>query len=123
MLFDEMRVDVMDDKGKIKPKAWFGLQLPLYRAFLADEGKPGAKIGYVNLPESAEETKFSTWDDYTDELHESAMNCAKKVAEKICAGDFHQTGRAKYQGDFDGLLLGDSEATILPPPNPWELSE
>jgi ATP-dependent helicase/nuclease subunit B len=123
MLFDEMRVDVMNDKGKPETKAWFGLQLPLYCAFLAAEGKTGAKIGYVSLPESAEETEFSIWKNYTAELHTSAMNCAKKVAEQICAGVFHQTGRAKYQGNFDGLLLGDSDATILPPPNPWELSE
>jgi hypothetical protein len=121
MLFDEMRVDVMDDKGKIKPKAWFGLQLPLYRAFLADEGKPNAQIGYVNLPESAEGTEFSTWENYTAELHTSAMKCAQKVAEQIRDGVFHQIGRAKYKNDFNGLLLDDPAAAIVPPTNPWEL--
>lgn len=71
-----------------KPRAWLDLQLPLYRHALAPTWGHAIACGYFNLPKAVGQTALALWDDYTPELHESAMRCAEGVCHAIRAGEF-----------------------------------
>lgn len=72
----------------IRPRAWADLQLPLYRRALTAEFGPDITCGYFNLPKAAGSTAISLWEDYTIELHESAMRCAEGACAAIVRGEF-----------------------------------
>jgi len=71
-----------------KRKAWADLQLPLYREALAPEFGPDISLGYITLPKAVGETALALWDDYTLELHASAMACAAGICAAIERGEF-----------------------------------
>ena len=112
VLFDEMRIDVIKE-GKPVHKTWLDLQLPLYVELLAREGKSEVAAAYVNIPADPGKTGFHVWDDYNGEIHASAMKCAAKTIGEIRAGNFAIPGRMNYADEFEGLLLGDPEKTIV----------
>ena len=71
-----------------KARVWSDLQLPLYRHALAPEWGDAIACGYANLPKAVGQTAFALWEDYTLELHASAMRCAEGVCTAIRAGEF-----------------------------------
>jgi ATP-dependent helicase/nuclease subunit B len=71
-----------------KARAWSDLQLPLYLRALDAEFPGGLACGYFNLPKASGETALALWDDYTPELHASAMRCAEGACAAIRAGEF-----------------------------------
>lgn len=105
-------------KGKpaTRDRRWIDLQLPLYVEMLRVEGHPRIIPGYVCLGAAQGDTGFKPWADYTDTLHTSAMACATAVIRKIRAGCFAPAGDGRGIDDFEGLLLGDPEATMARPP-------
>lgn len=68
-----------------KAYGWSNLQLPLYAAFVMDWLKldqlPG--IGYGNLPASLGGVDFVMWENYSTELHQSAMSWTTGVITAI----------------------------------------
>ncbi len=76
----------VDFAGKFR--AWADLQLPLYRRALAAEFPGNVACGYFNLPKAAGDTLLTLWDEYTLELHESAMRCAEGACAAIARGEF-----------------------------------
>ena len=68
-----------------KERRWTDLQLPLYRALLADRMSVPDEVtlGYFNLPRAIADTGLSLWDDYTPALHASAMACAGGVVRAV----------------------------------------
>lgn len=77
--------------GGGKPLQWLDLQLPLYLTALP-RIIPGAKeraaCGYFNLPKAVASTSVALWDDYSIELHESALRCAEGVVAAVRGGVF-----------------------------------
>lgn len=71
-----------------RPRVWADLQLPLYRRALAVEFPGPVTCGYFNLPKAAGDAALAWWDDYTIELHESAMRCAEGACAAIARGEF-----------------------------------
>src|SRR5690606_33684439 len=69
-------------------RAWVDLQLPLYRRAVAAEFPGPVTCGYFNLPKASGETMLALWDDYTPDLHESAMRCAEGACAAIRRGEF-----------------------------------
>lgn len=107
--------------GSRSDKRWADLQLPLYREFVQEEYGPSVQLGYICLPSALGETGFRIWANYTDDLHASAMTCAKEIVAKIKAGVFWPPGKLKANAndDFAGVLLGDPVKTFVPPASPW----
>ncbi|MGH7944943.1 MAG: PD-(D/E)XK nuclease family protein, partial [Opitutaceae bacterium] len=71
-----------------RPHAWRDLQLPLYARALAGEFSGRVTCGYFNLPKASGETALALWEDYTIELHASAMRCAEGACAAIRRGEF-----------------------------------
>lgn len=102
-----------------RDRRWIDLQLPLYREMLqASEAAP-AVPGYVCLGAAPGETGFKLWDDYSPDLHDRAMACARAVVERIRDGVFWPPSALRGADDFKELLLADAEACMEPPPA-WE---
>ena len=71
-----------------KRRAWGDLQLPIYLRAVADEFPGSVASGYFNLPKASGETALALWEDYSVELHESAMGCAEGICAAIRRGEF-----------------------------------
>ncbi len=80
---DWARITV-DDRERV----WVDLQLPLYRDALAAEFGPDIACAYFNLPKAASETGLQSWENFSLELQESAMRCARGICASIKAGVF-----------------------------------
>jgi ATP-dependent helicase/nuclease subunit B len=71
-----------------KLRAWADLQLPLYQHALGGAYGTTLSCGYINLPKAVGQTGLSLWDDYTPDLHESAVACAEGVCSAVAAATF-----------------------------------
>lgn len=71
-----------------KLRAWADLQLPLYRHALAAQFPGEVTCGYFNVPKAVGDTGLALWEDYTRDLHASAMAAAEGVCAAIRAGEF-----------------------------------
>ncbi len=71
-----------------REKAWTDLQLPLYRALLADELGHDAEVGYFLLPKAVSETRIELWTGLSPELMKPALACARGVASRIFNQEF-----------------------------------
>lgn len=100
-----------------RDRRWADLQLPLYREMMRAESSAAVRLGYICLGAAPGETAFSLWADYTDELHASALRCARAVAGRIRDGVFWPPADVRGTDDFAGLLLADAAAAIEPPPS------
>ncbi|MBA3849177.1 MAG: ATP-dependent nuclease subunit B [Opitutus sp.] len=74
-----------------RPRAWLDLQLPLYlhalpRLGIATDGR--VACGYFNLPKAIGDTGLVLWDEWTPELQESALRCARGVLAAVRAEKF-----------------------------------
>ena len=107
--------------GTRNDQRWTDLQLPLYRELVRAEFGPDVQLGYICLPNALGDTGFAIWDSYNDALHTSALQCAEAIVQQVKAGSFWPPGKLKsgYQDDLSGVLLGDPETTLCPPPIPW----
>ncbi len=98
-------------------RVWVDLQLPLYRHALEAEFGPDVTFAYFNLPKAAGETGLQPWEDFSVELQESAMRCARGICAAIKAGEFwppNETLRAEYD-DFASLFQHGAAASVA-----WE---
>jgi ATP-dependent helicase/nuclease subunit B len=71
-----------------RERVWMDLQLPLYRDALSAEFGPDIACAYFNLPKAAGETGLRLWENFSLELQESAMRCARGICASIKAGVF-----------------------------------
>ena len=74
-----------------KLRAWTDLQLPLYvhaLPRLIPEATGRIACGYFNLPKAVTATQLAVWEDYTPELHASALRCAEAVIAAVRAEQF-----------------------------------
>ena len=111
-------VEITGRSGRASKKAWADLQLPLYREALMANGYDAAKIetGYFALPRATGETGVILWDDYTIDLHASAMHCADGVLQAIAADVFWPPRDVPAnRDDFSALFAGPAEASFTAP--------
>ena len=101
---DYMRVDI-----KSKEKRWTDLQLPLYRMMLFEkaEFQEQVELGYFNLPKAVSDTGVVIWEDFTDELLESATNCAESIVQDIQNRRFWPPMSKVQYDDFESLFSAD----------------
>jgi ATP-dependent helicase/nuclease subunit B len=96
-----MKVDI---NGKVK--RWTDLQLPLYRMLLPEEeifqGPIG--LGYFNLPKAVNDTGVVIWEDFSDELLESARGCAESMVKDIQNRRFWPPASKVQFDDFESLF-------------------
>jgi ATP-dependent helicase/nuclease subunit B len=100
-----------------RERAWSDLQLPLYLRALQGEYPGSMQCGYFNLPKAAGETTLALWDDYTRDLHESAMRCADGACAAIRRGEFwppNETLRAEWD-ECAALFHHGVEASMVWP--------
>jgi ATP-dependent helicase/nuclease subunit B len=71
-----------------KDKAWIDLQLPLYRALLADQLGTDVEVGYFLLPKAVSETRIELWSGLTPAMVVSALACARGITTRILAREF-----------------------------------
>jgi ATP-dependent helicase/nuclease subunit B len=101
--------------GTRRDRRWIDLQLPLYREMVRPLHGPGVRTGYILLPATLADTGFVLWSEYSDELHASALACARAVAARIRAGVFWPpSGRPVPYDDFGDLLFDDAERFMRP---------
>ena len=80
-------------KGTPKQRSWIDLQLPLY-AWLAgriwpEHAKKGVKVGYFLLPPDGESAgDVLPMFELTEDMQESAEQCAKRICELVAEGQF-----------------------------------
>ncbi len=60
----------------------------MYLRALAGEFPGRLTCGYFNLPKASGETTLALWDDYSPELHASALRCADEACAAIRRGEF-----------------------------------
>jgi len=90
-----------------KSYQWKDLQLPLYAAVLRLHGMRPDEVGYFTLPKSVQDTKVLTWDGFTDEWVDRALECAAEVVRRLREGQFWPPAEKAYDRGFDELFLGD----------------
>ena len=80
------------------------MQLPLYRFIGNQRGWPNAKVGYINLPGKAADTKFviAPWDEA---VFESAIGEAKRIVDAVADQRFWPPQTPQYDDDFSQLLM------------------
>ena len=101
---DYMRITVNG-----KEKRWVDLQLPVYKILLCARSDIQGQIelGYFNLPKATSDTGVVIWDDFNDDLLESARNCAESIARDIQNRRFWPpVAKVKYD-DFESLFPAD----------------
>jgi len=89
-------------------KRWNDLQLPLYRQMLKNMplGKECKEVElcYFNLPKAISNSGLAIWENYTQELAESACKTTEKIIARIKQGVFWPpTDSVKYD-DFEPLF-------------------
>ncbi|MFH1435601.1 MAG: PD-(D/E)XK nuclease family protein, partial [Pseudomonadota bacterium] len=97
-----------------RTRRWLDLQLPLYR-LLVDSGSGvqaggSPQIGYFNLPASSGASGVYLWEDFSEELLESARRCAEGVVKDIRKRRFWPPSSSVRYDDFEGLFLADADA-------------
>lgn len=101
-----MKIDI---NGKVK--RWTDLQLPFYRMLLPEreifQGPIG--LGYFNLPKAVNDTGVVIWEDFNDELLESARSCAESIVKDIQNRRFWPpASKSDVQfDDFESLFPAD----------------
>lgn len=95
-----------------KAYLWKDLQLLLYAAALRLNGLRPESVGYFTLPKSVQETKVLTWQDYSDEWVDRALECAAEVVRRLREGRFWPPAARAYDRGFEELFLGNPEASV-----------
>lgn len=88
---------------------WIDLQLPLYSLLLAAEGRyAGAlQLCYFNLPKTAANARIDVWEDFGDNLLNSARACAEELSRRIAARQFWPPAEKDRETDvFRQLYYG-----------------
>lgn len=92
-------------------KRWNDLQLPLYRHMfknmpLGKEGKD-IELCYFNLPKAISNSGLAVWENFTQELAESAYKTAEKIIGRIKQGIFWPPADSVKYDDFESLFNED----------------
>ena len=88
-----------------KQGTWTGLQLPLYRMLLEQDGfGEGVGIGYFNLPKAAMQTGVSMWENFDEKLVDRAGHCARGVIRDIKSGRFWPPCESVKYDNFERLF-------------------
>lgn len=83
--------------------AWVDLQLPIYREALGGSGGDPVSVGYFNLPKAVGETGLELWDEYTPDLHASAMRCAEGVVAAVRERKFWPPAESVEHDESNGF--------------------
>lgn len=96
-----------------KPHRWTDLQLPLYRWALGELfGAKDVAVGYFNLPKAVTETAVAVWEDFDDNLQESALRCAEAVGAGVKAGRHWPPVEEPENDDFAALVHDSAAASF-----------
>ncbi len=72
-----------------RPKQWHDLQLPLYAVlFRGLESEGPVEVAHFHLPRAVTDTGLDVWDGLSDNLIQSAWDCAKGIVRDIQQGVF-----------------------------------
>jgi len=76
-------------RGKSE-RRWKDLQLPIYAWFAKQHYKSNdtPSVGYINLPNTLSDTRFTIWDTFNHELLDSAQTWAENAIKEIQQGKF-----------------------------------
>lgn len=98
-----------DDGGK--RRMWRDLQLPIYRMLVDASGQfsraPEIKVAYFCLPKAVGETGVYEWENFGDDLLESARDCAGAIVEAVKVRKFWPPARSVSWDDYQDLYVGD----------------
>ena len=90
---------------KEKPKQWHNLQLPLYAAlFHGIQPDALVDVAYFHLPRAVTDTGLDVWDTLSDEMIQSAWDCAKGIVQDIRDGVFWPPADNVEYDDFEALF-------------------
>lgn len=98
-----------------KSYQWKDLQLPLYAAALRLHGLSPQEVGYFTLPKSVQDTKVLTWEGFSDEWVDRALDCAAEIVKRMRAGLFWPPAEKAWDRGFDEIFLGDLAASVTWP--------
>lgn len=120
----EADFEMLTEKGKLVPRSWTDLQLPLYvwlaRQIWPEDAAKGVQVGYFLLPPETDAAKDSLEIFALDDaMEKSAIGCAARIAELVKAGRFWPPSPAAWVefddfadwfADADPVLLIDEES-------------
>jgi len=95
-------------------KRWTDLQLPLYALAVEKAHGTRPEIGYYVLPKAVNDAGYEGWEDFSDELAQSALACARGVITSIQAGDFRARVRHSPYDDAETILLRHPARAVAP---------
>lgn len=96
-----------------KTRQWLDLQLPLYHLMLQAEYPGSCSLGFFNLCRAAGDTGLLLWDDFSDELLESALACAGAILDGIKARRFWPPNQVRHD-EFSRLFPGKPADMVMP---------
>lgn len=92
-----------DEKGG--RKQWHDLQLPLYDVlFRTLEPDGPVHVAHFHLPRAVTDTALDVWDTLSDDLLQSAWDCAKGIVQDIRRGVFWPPAEEVKYDDFEALF-------------------
>ncbi len=97
-----------------KMRVWADLQLPFYLGAIAPVFSTQTQCGYFNLPKAVGETGVVSWENYSAELHASALRCTQEVCRAIAGGIFWppREGVPPDRDDFARLFHRGAKASV-----------
>jgi ATP-dependent helicase/nuclease subunit B len=114
----EASIERLSAKGKLRPRSWSDLQLPLYRRLAAEIWPEHAaqriEVGYILLPADPEGTQI-TFLALDDEAQQSAEKCASAIASRVARGVYWPPappGMVAYD-DFANWFGGGDPAAVI----------
>jgi ATP-dependent helicase/nuclease subunit B len=108
---------VAPEPAKVRSRRWVDLQLPLYRyvAGLAlGASFKQTRLAYFNVPQIASEAGVQEWVDYSRELEDAMLGCARGVQRAIAHGCFWPPNPHPQYDDLEELLALHPESVIDP---------
>ena len=116
----EADFEMMTEKGKLVPRSWTDLQLPLYvwlaRQIWPEDAAKGVRVGYFLLPPETDAGKDSLEIFALDDaMEKSAIRCAARVAELVKDGRFWPPSPAAWVefDDFAGWFADADPALLI----------
>ena len=114
----EADLDTLSKGGKVQPRSWSDLQLPLYdwlaRQIWPEDAAKGVGVGYFLLPPEADPKNDALEIFALDgDMRGSAVKCATRIAELVKGGVFWPPSSRVEFDDFENWFMeGDPEKII-----------
>jgi hypothetical protein len=123
--------DPTDDEPKRRTGVWVDLQLPLYRVLAAELELPSdVRLGYVNLPADLDDVGEmlapqedikqgrKTWEGWTPERLDEALDVARHVIRGVRAGKFEELGEVTHPRADEPIVRALAGLDLLSAPAP-----